>query len=356
MPDSHPYAGYSDEKAGLPPGSVVFVGEERTEPIDFRVLEYGPNHLHETDRESIDEVLKYRDTTPVTWINVSGVHDESVIRTIGDHYHVHPLIQEDIAHTGQRPKLELQEDYLYVVAKMLYLSQDNALQSEQISLLIGDRNLISFQEEPGDIFDPVRKRIRNGRGHIRDRGPDYLAYALLDVIVDHYFAVLESLGIRTEDLEDEISEVPHDQMQHDIHQLRRELIYMRRITWPMRELLYQLERLDSPLWSDENRLFVRDTYGHVVQVLDLVEALRDTAGGLHDLHMTSISNRLNEIMKVLTIIGTIFIPLTFIVGVYGMNFEHMPELSHPWGYPTVWIVMLSMAGGLLYYFRHLEWI
>ena len=347
-----------EQKVGLPPGSVVFVGEERTEPIQFRVLEYGPDHLVETDHEGLDEVLKYRDTTPVTWINVSGVHDESVVRTIGDHFHIHPLIQEDIAHTGQRPKLDPQENYLYLVVKMLYFDEERSgeLRAEQVSLLVGERNIISFQEDPGDVFDPVRKRIRNGRGQIRDRGPDYLAYAILDVIVDHYFVVLEELGIRTEEIEDEImGETPKD-IEDDIHDLRRDLIYVRRMTWPMRELMYQLERLDSPLWAETNQPYVRDTYDHVVQVLDLVEALRDTASGLHDLHMTSISNRMNEIMKVLTIIGTIFIPLTFIAGIYGMNFEYMPELGWTWGYPAAWAVMLALAVALLYYFYRREWI
>jgi magnesium transporter len=347
-----------EQQVGLPPGSVVFVGEERTAPIEFRALEYGPDHLVETDQESVDEVLKYRDTTPVTWINVSGVHDESVIRTIGDHFGVHPLIQEDIVHTHQRPKLDPQDEYLYLVVKMLYFDEKHGgeLRAEQVSFLVGERNLISFQEDPGDVFDPVRKRIRNGRGHIRNRGPDYLAYALLDVIVDHYFAVLEDLGIRTEDLEDDIvGEAPLD-VEDDIHELRRALTFVRRMTWPMRELLSQLERLDSPLWAETNQPYVRDTYDHIVQVLDLVESLRDTASGLHDLHMTSLSTRMNEIMKVLTIIGTIFIPLTFIAGIYGMNFENMPELGWAWGYPVVWIVMLTLAGALLLFFRRREWI
>jgi len=347
-----------EQKVGLPPGSVVFVGEDRTEPVQFRVLEYGPDHLVETDNEGLDEVLTYRDTTPVTWINVTGVHDESVVRTIGDHFHVHPLIQEDIVHTGQRPKLDPQDDYLYLVVKMLYFDEERGgeLRAEQVSFLVGERNLISFQEDPGDVFDPVRKRLRNGRGRIRDRGPDYLAYALLDVIIDHYFVVLEDLGARTEDLEDEIMGEDGQDVEDDIHDLRRDLIFMRRMTWPMRELLHQLERLDSSLWADENRPYVRDTYDHVVQVLDLVEALRDTASGLHDLHMTSISNRMNEIMKVLTIIGTIFIPLTFVAGIYGMNFEYMPELAWPWAYPAVWGLMIVTAGALLVYFRRREWI
>ncbi|MFB6097512.1 MAG: magnesium/cobalt transporter CorA [Salinibacter sp.] len=349
---------HHERKVGLPPGSVVFVGEERTDPVEFRVLEYGPDHLVETTEESVEEVFGYRDTEPVTWINVAGVHDESVIQTIGDYFRVHPLVQEDIVHTGQRPKLEPFDDYLYLVVKMLYFDEEQggSLRAEQVSFLVGEQNLISFQEDPGDVFEPVRKRIRNGRGHVRSRGPDYLAYALLDVIVDHYFVVLETLGTRTEDLEDEImGEVP-SAIDDEIHELRRDLTFVRRMTWPMRELLHQLERLDSPLWGEDNQPYVRDTYDHVVQVLDLVEALRDTASGLHDLHMTTISNRMNEIMKVLTIIGTIFIPLTFIAGIYGMNFEYMPELGWTWAYPAVWGVMIALAGALLLYFRRREWI
>jgi magnesium transporter len=271
---------------------------------------------------------------------------------------VHPLIQEDIVHTHQRPKLDPQDDYLYLVVKMLYFDEKHGgeLRAEQVSLLVGERNLISFQEDPGDVFDPVRKRIRNGRGFIRSRGPDYLAYAILDVIVDHYFVVLEALSERTEELEDEILGEPRQNIEDEIHDLRRRLTFVRRMTWPMRDLLSQLERLDSSLWADQTQPYVRDTYDHIVQVLDLVEALRDTASGLHDLHMTSLSTRMNEIMKVLTIIGTIFIPLTFIAGIYGMNFENMPELGWTWAYPAVWGLMIALAGALLLYFRRREWI
>ena len=347
-----------EPRVGLPPGSVVFVGAERTHPVTFQVLGYGPGHVAETTETCVDEVLGSRDTTPVTWINVSGVHDASVIRSLGEHFHVHPLVQEDIAHTGQRPKLEAYDDLLYFVVNMVYVDdrEDETLHDEQVSLLVGEQTLISFQEAPGDVFDPVRERIRTGRGHIRDRGPDYLAYALLDVIVDHYFVVLEAFGTRTEALEDVIVEEAPTDVEDDLHDLRRDLIFLRRMTWPMREVLSQLARLESPLWDEATRPYVRDTYDHVVQVLDLVEALRDTASGLHDLHMTAISTRMNEIMKVLTIIGTIFIPLTFIAGIYGMNFEHMPELGWPWAYPAVWGMMLVLAGGLLLYFRTRGWI
>ena len=342
---------------GLPPGSVVFVGDEKTGPVQFSVLDYTVDRLEEAKLQSVGDILPYRDSPTTTWINASGVHDEEVIRAIGDHFGLHPLIQEDIAHTGQRPKLESYDDHVYVVSKMLYHDDvEDHLRAEQVSFVLGGNYLLSFQEDPGDIFDPVRKRIREGRGHIRSRGPDYLTYALLDVIVDHYFVILEELGGRTEEIEDAVLDDPRPETQARINDLRRDLIFMRRMTWPVRELLSQLERLDSPLWSEETRPFVRDTYDHAVQVLDLVESLRDVVGGLTDLYMTSLSNRMNEIMKVLTIIGTIFIPLTFVAGIYGMNFEYMPELTVWYGYPAVMAAMAAMAFALLLYFRRKEWI
>jgi len=342
---------------GLPPGSVVFVGDEKTGPVQFSVLDYTVDRLEEAKLQSVEDILPYRDSPTTTWINASGVHDEEVVRAIGDHFGLHPLIQEDIVHTGQRPKLESYDDHVYVVSKMLYHDDvEDHLRAEQVSFVLGGNYLLSFQEDPGDIFDPVRRRIREGRGHIRSRGTDYLTYALLDVIVDHYFVILEELGGRTEEIEDAVLDDPQPETQERINDLRRDLIFMRRLTWPVRELLSQLERLDSPLWSEETRPFVRDTYDHAVQVLDLVESLRDVVGGLTDLYMTSLSNRMNEIMKVLTIIGTIFIPLTFVAGIYGMNFEYMPELTVRYGYPAVMAAMAAMALALLLYFRRKEWI
>ncbi|PQJ34701.1 magnesium and cobalt transport protein CorA [Salinibacter sp. 10B] len=342
---------------GLPPGSVVFIGEEKTEPVQFSVIDYTADRLDETDVETVDDVLPYRDSPTTTWINVNGVHDEEIIRTIGDHFGLHPLIQEDIAHTGQRPKLETYDDNVYIVSKMLYHDdQEDHLRAEQVSFVLGGNYLISFQEDSGDVFEPVRERLRKGRGRIRGAGTDYLTYALIDVIVDHYFVILEELGGRTEEIEDEVLDDPQPETQERINDLRRDLIFMRRMTWPVRELLSQLQRLDSPLWEDDTHPFVRDTYDHAVQVLDLVESLRDVVGGLTDLYMTSLSNRMNEIMKVLTIIGTIFIPLTFIAGIYGMNFEYMPELTVWYGYPVAMTGMGVIAVVLLVYFRQKEWI
>jgi len=348
---------FRKKHVGLPPGSVVFVGDEKTTDIHFSVIDYTPDGLEEKRYTDVEDILDYRDSPTSTWINVTGVHDESIIRTIGEHFGLHPLIQEDIAHTGQRPKLETYDDHVYVVSKMLYHDEEaDHLRAEQVSFVLGGSYLLSFQEDPGDVFEPVRKRLREGRGRIRTAGTDYLTYALLDVIVDHYFVILEALGDRAEEIEDEVLDDPQTETQERINDLRRDLIFMRRMTWPVRELLSQLERLDSPLWSDDTRPFVRDTYDHAVQVLDLVESLRDVVGGLTDLYMTSLSNRMNEIMKVLTIMGTIFIPLTFIAGIYGMNFEYMPELTVWYGYPVAMTGMGAIAVVLLIYFRRKEWI
>lgn len=354
---SGPAALHRKKKVGMPPGSVVFVGEKKTQPVQFSVIDYAGDQFDEEVLEDVEAVLPFRDSPTTTWINVSGVHDETAIRTLGDHFGIHPLIQEDIVHTGQRPKLETYPDHVYIVSKMLYHDDtDDHLRAEQVSFVLGGNYLISLQEDPGDVFDPVRARLRDERSRIRSRGTDYLTYALLDVIVDHYFVILEELGGRTEEIEDEVLEEPQSGTQERINNLRRDLIFMRRLTWPVRELLSQLERLESPLWTDDTRPFVRDTYDHAVQVLDLVESLRDVVGGLTDLYMTSISNRMNEIMKVLTIIGTIFIPLTFVAGVYGMNFEYMPELEVWYAYPLVMTFMALVGIGLLFYFRRKEWI
>lgn len=364
------------KKVGHPPGSVVFTGEDRDEPVRFSIFDYTETFLNEHETGDINEVLSYFSSPTTTWINVDGLHEESVIRTIGDHFEIHPLVQEDIANTSQRPKVELQDGHLYITAKMLYLSDparpedgarfadpgpsevpdEPALRAEHISLLVGPGYLISFQETPGDIFDPVRTRLRNGRGRIRKSGPDYLAYALLDVIVDHYFLVLETLGTWAEDLEDAILETPEEETQEKVNALRRDLIFMRRRAWPVRDLLYQLTRLDSPLWDESTGPFIRDTYDHSQQVADHIEALRDTTSGLMDLYMSALSHRMNEIMKVLTIIGTIFIPLTFVAGIYGMNFEYMPELGWEYGYFVSLGVMAGVALGTLAYFRHVDWI
>jgi len=343
-------------KVGLPPGSLVFTGETTAAPVQVTVTDYGPDTLNETTADPAHLSPSYLSEETTSWIHISGIHDTDVIQSIGTHFGLHPLVQEDIVNTGQRPKLETYDDHLYIVVKRVRADDAGALEAEQISLIVGAGYVLSFQESGSTPFEAVRQRIRNGRGRIRAGGADYLAYALLDLIVDEYFLVLDALGQRTETLEDEILDAPTAATQSDLNELRRDLVFMRRMTWPIRDVLAQLERLDMPLWRDDTRPFIRDVYDHAVQVLDLVESMRDVVNGLTDLYMTVLSTRMNEIMKVLTIIGTIFIPLTFVAGIYGMNFSYMPELESPYGYPIAMGVMGAIAVVLLIYFRRKEWI
>jgi len=341
----------------MPPGSVVFVGEGSPEPVTVRVTDYADGQLDEATIDPAHIPPRYRAPETTSWFHVTGVHNVDVIQQLGDFFGLHLLVQEDIANTHQRPKLEVFDDHLYVVVKRLDVDPSGTnIRAEQVSLIVGDSYVLSFQESSAEPFNAVRNRIRNGRGRIRTAGADYLAYALLDVIVDQYFVALDALGTRTEALEDDILENPSPKTQEELNELRRDLVFMRRMTWPVRDLLAHLERIDSPLWHEDTRPFVRDVYDHAVQVIDLVESMRDVVNGLTDLYMTSLSNRMNEIMKVLTIIGTIFIPLTFIAGIYGMNFAHMPELQYPYAYPIALGVMAIIAGLLLLYFRRKEWI
>lgn len=343
----------------MPPGSVVFVGDASDAPVSFEVISYDEHEATTEHPSTVDEALSAWDATGdrTSWLNVTGVHDASVIQKIGEHLGLHPLVQEDIANTGQRPKVEVIANGLFLVVKMLYVSpEEDSVTSEQISLLVSQTGVVCFQERPGDVFGPVRERIEAGRVRIRSGGPPYLAYALLDLIVDHYFVVLEQLAAHAETLEDEVMDDPTPRTQERLNHLRRNLALVRRHAWPVREVLSQLERTEEDVWPASLHPFVRDAYEHAVQVLDLVESLRDLVGGLMDLYMTSLSNRMNEVMKVLTIIGTIFIPLTFIAGIYGMNFEYMPELSAPYGYPIAMTVMTLIGFVLVYFFRRKDWI
>jgi magnesium transporter len=341
---------------GLPPGSLVFTGEDRVDTARITAVDFDADNLTEHTLETAEETFPFRDIPGISWINVDGVHDVEVIRKIGEHYGVHPLVLEDIVHTEQRPKVEEYEDHLYVVVRMLYYDEkERLLKSEQVSLIVGKQYVLSFQETPGDVFEPVRERLRVGKGRLRKRGADYLTYALLDVIIDHYFLVLEIISVQIEDLEAEVLDDPQHETQQGLSALRRELILLRKAVWPVRELISNLERLDSRLIRSETKPFLRDAYDHTVQVIDIVESLRDMIGVLRDSYQAILGNRMNEIMKVLTIIATIFIPLTFIAGIYGMNFDNMPELHARYGYPIALLVMLVIGLGLGLFFKRKDW-
>jgi magnesium transporter len=345
------------KKAGLPPGTLVHVGRETTEPVRIDLIDYDGQGMDERHDVRLEDCLPFRDKPTVTWINVNGIHDMKLVENIGRIFGIHPLVLEDIVHSGQRPKVEDFDDYLFVTLKMIGFEKgENQLEVEQLSLILGPTFVISFQERPGDIFDPLRDRIRSGKGRIRGKGSDYLCHALCDAVVDSYFSILENIGERIDDIQEEVLTAPGPANLSAIHLVKRELIFLRRSVWPLREALGFLERGDTALISDGVRIYLRDLYDHTVQVIDTVETFRDMVSSALDVYLSSVSNKMNEVMKVLTIIATIFIPLTFIAGVYGMNFKYMPELEWPWGYFLIWGVMLALGILMLIGFKRKKWL
>jgi magnesium transporter len=346
------------EKAGLPPGTLVHIGETKTEKAKITIIDYDEAQFEEKEAKTIEECFPFKDKPTTTWINIEGVHELAIIEKIGEHFGLHPLLLEDIANTEQRPKMEDYGEYIFIVLKMLsHDEKTNEVKAEQVSLVLGLNFVISFQEGiQGDVFDPVRERIRNGKGRIRKMGSDYLAYALVDAIVDNYFLILEKLGEKIEDIEEELVANPASETLRAIHHLKREMIFLRKSVWPLREVLSCLERGESSLIHPTTRIYLRDVYDHTIQIIDTIETFRDMLSGMLDIYLSSISNKLNEVMKVLTIIATIFIPLTFIVGIYGMNFEYMPELRWRWGYFAVLFVVVIIGIGMLIHFRKKKWL
>jgi magnesium transporter len=344
-------------KTGLPPGTPIYTGEEKPDKVRITVMDYGKEFLEEKEITSCEQLRTYREKDSMTWINIDGVHKPDIVETIAKQFEWHPLVTEDLVNTEQRPKMENHGDYIFIVLKMLTYDEANKeVKGEQVSLIVGENYVFSFQEREGDIFEPVRKRLRSESSRIRKLGTDYLAYALMDVVVDHYFFILESVGEYIENLEEKLFfETSPDDLRK-IHQMKREMIFLRRAVWPLRETVSSLERAESPLIQKATRSYFRDVYDHTIQVIDTVETLRDLLSGMHDTYLSSLSNRMNEVMKILTIIATIFIPLTFIAGVYGMNFTYMPELEWKWGYAAVWGVMIAIFIGLIIYFKRKKWL
>lgn len=343
--------------AGLVPGTLVHIGKRRMENTRITVIDYDRENLTEKNVEKVEECFHYKDTPTVSWINIDGIHEVELIEKLGKTYGLHPLVMEDILDTTQRPKLENFSTYLFFVTKMLYFDETKKkTEIEQVSIILGRNFVLSFQERVGDVFEPIRKRLRTSAGELRNRGSDYLAYCLMDAIVDNYFVVLEKLGEEIEFMEEELVKNPDKKVLRAIHRLKREMITMRRAVWPLREVLNQLERTDSELIAPETRIYLRDLYDHTIQVIETIETFREMVSGMLDIYLSSINNKMNEIMKVLTIIGTIFLPLTFITGIYGMNFRYMPELYWKWGYFAVLAFMLIIAIGMLLYFKKKKWL
>lgn len=341
---------------GAPPGSLVYTGEERADPVVLNLIDFREDYFEEVS----DVGSTWKERVPskefVSWLDVSGVHDVSIVEEVGKHLDIHPLIMEDIIHPNQRPKFEPFDDQLYVVIRMLHTREDGSVQDEQISIVIGRTYIISFQQHPGDVFDAVRERLRGGKGLIRKQGPDYLAYALIDLIVDYYFVLLESIGNEVELLEDLVLDNPTKETNQVIRATKQTILSYRKDIWPVREMVAAMTRDDSGIIKKRTMTYLRDVQDHAIQVIDLMETYRDQLSGLTDLYLSSLSQRMNEVMQVLTIIGSVFIPLTFIAGIYGMNFAVMPELQWEYGYPMAWAVMLLTAVGLILYFKKRKWL
>jgi magnesium transporter len=359
-PEPRPSAGHrgagSRQRPGLSPGLPVFVGERRREAVHLHVIDYAADGVTELPHASLDDCQRASDGATVTWINVDGIHDVDMLSALGGRLGLHPLTIEDIANTTQRPKAEEYPGYIFLALKMILFDRDSAsLVVEHVSLVIGERFVLTCLEDAGDVFDEVRARIRGGRGRIRAQSTDYLGYALADAVVDHYFITLDAFGTHIDALDDAILDSPRPEHVREIHRLKREAIRLRRAVWPLREEIIWLERSESRLVSHDTHVYLRDLHDHTLQVVDMVDGYRDILGTLHDTYLSAVSNRLNEIMKVLTIISTVFIPLTFLVGVYGMNFRHMPELDWPWAYPLVWLVMVVVAVAMMVQFKRRGW-
>jgi magnesium transporter len=338
---------------GARPGTLVL--DERAAKPRIRVITYGPDHLDERDVED-PSLLQEDGEGRVTWVDVQGLGDEAVLRKIAEVYKVHPLALEDLVNVPQRPKVEQYEHHLLLIVRMMRLAGDSALDQEQLSILVGQRYILTIQERYGDVFDPVRARIRQGGPVFRSSGPDYLAYALIDAVIDGYFPVLETFGERLAKLEDEILDEAQPKAVAYIHHAKHELLAMRRAVWPLREVIGSLMRDELPFVSEKINVHLRDCYDHCVQIIDVIESYRELAGGLMDAHLSSVANRQNEVMKTLTIMASIFIPLSFLAGLYGMNFDNMPELHFAWAYPALLLVMLAVGAGMVVYFARKGWL
>lgn len=343
------------KKSFLPPGTVEPDLNLMTEQVIITIMQFNESFIEEIVFNNVSDLKDLSSNACVTWINVDGIHNASVIEKIGALYNIHPLTLEDIANTDQRPKFEDYDNYVVVMMKMLYY--DTELHNEQLSILLKNNVVITFQENHGgDAFYPIRKRLKEAKGRVRKFGADYLYYALIDAVVDSYFNILEIIGDKIELMDEQLISEPTPDTLNVLHTMKREMIFLRKSVWPVRDMVNSLERSETTLIQPSTDVYLRDVHDHVVRVIETVENYRDLINGMMDIYLSSLSNKMNEVMKVLTIISTLFIPVTFIVGVYGMNFDYMPELRSPYGYGATWVVMLVIMGSLLYYFRRKKWL
>jgi magnesium transporter len=339
------------------PGTVTYTGRKANISTKIEIIDYSKDHYNRVDSENIEDAFGFETSEHITWINVNGLNNTKEIERLGEYYNLHPLIQEDIVTTNQRPKMDEYEDHLFIVFKMLHYSDGGEFISEHVSMVVGQDYVTTFQEADGDVWDSLRDRLENSKGRVRNAGADYLMFALLDAIVDNYFSVIETLSGKIETIEDQLFE---DRVEDDIAQeiqlLKKEILRIRRAVVPLREVINRLEKTDTSLIETKTQNYIRDLYDHIIQVSESVDIYREMIWGLMDMYMTTISNKMNEVMKVLTIMASIFIPLTFMAGIYGMNFEYMPELKLRYGYFYLWGAMIVVFCGLLWYFKRKKWL
>ena len=345
------------ESLGKSPGELIFVGEQKMDVPSIKMIDFDTDQLHEQDIQQIEECSGCKDQETVTWINVNGLHDLNLIGHVGERFSLHTLTLEDILNTGQRPKMEDYDDYLFFALKMMsYDETKGIVNSEHLSIVMGDCFLLTFQERPGDVFEPVRERIRKQKGRVRKAGIDYLAYSLMDTIIDNYIYIIERLGEQIEDIEVEILESPGKSALTKINTYKRELNYLRKSIRPAREFILQLSKHETDLVHDETRPYLKDLLDLSTQAVEIIDTYRDMLTDHLDIYNTLVNNRLNEIMKVLTIFSAIFIPLTFIAGIYGTNFEYLPELKFKYSYFIFWAVLIVVAITMLRYFKKKKWL
>ena len=344
-------------KIGMAPGALIHLGERKTEQAAITLIEYGPGEIVETQFSSLADSRAYQSRLPVLWLNVHGLHEPEVMAEIGRRFNLHPLVLEDILNTDQRPKVDDYGDYLFMVARFFEIETESGQTgSDQVSIILGMNFVLTFQERPSGRFDPVRERLRQNRGQIRKLGADYLAYSLLDAIVDRYFTILENIGERTEELEDVMLEHPRPGALQMVHQLKRETLNLRRSIWPLREVINSLTRADDRFFRPETRPYLRDIYDHTVHAIESLEANRDVIAGMLDIYLSSVSNRVNQEVRALTVVAIIFMPATLISGIFGMNFKVMPPLDWPDGFMMALGLMAIVASTLSFIFWRRRWL
>ena len=340
---------------GAPPGTLFYNGEETNQRIKITLIEFNETEFIEEVFYDLSDCIMHVKPNMIKWINVEGVHNTALIEKIGKIYDIHPLTLEDIVHIDQRPKFEDFDNYVLAILKMI--NYDSEVISEQLSIVLLENTVISFQEpQGGDAFDIIRNRLRQCKGRVRKLGADYLFYALIDAVVDCYFTVIEKIGDKVEEIEVEIMNEPKKESLNHLYRMKREIIFLRKQVWPLRDMIANLIRSETKFITPNTQLFLRDVQDHSTRIIDTVETYRDLLSGIMDIYLSTNANKMNEVMKLLTIMSSIFIPVTFIAGVYGMNFEFMPELKSPYGYAAVWAVMLSVIGSLIFYFKRKKWM